>query len=421
MVNEKQTKLFKDYINCDLESDFVKKLFCFLVMCVCLCSFVYASEIDKSGETLLTGATENVIDSANTSDLSSELSEYEQSPTYTYKTLRGTVIEAGEAYEESAGYATFKYQNVKVYIKDQGYTTTKLIKYSVSFYSDMKVTNPVLKEGDKVYVYTTFEDGKIVDAEISYRNNTRYLVAIVVIYALAIVLIGGAKGVKALISLIFTVLAVFYIIIPQIISGANPMLVTILTSILITVVTLFIISGFNKKAIAAILGTTGGILIAGIFAVLFGNMMALSGVTEDARLLEGLMESVTFDFKGILFSGIIIGALGACMDVSMSIASALHELKEESPNLSVGKMIKAGMNIGKDMMGTMTNTLILAYTGGSIVLILVFMKLDLQFYEIINQEMMIEEVLRAIAGSFGLVVTIPFTTVVTSLLMGKRK
>ena len=121
------------------------------------------------------------------------------------------------------------------------------------------------------------------------------------------------------------------------------------------------------------------------------------------------------------FGGIIIGALGACMDVSMSIASALNELKEESPNITIGKMIKAGMNIGRDMMGTMTNTLILAYTGGSLILIMIFMSVNLQLYEIVNQEMMLEELLRSIAGSFGLVATIPFTTVVTSLLMGRRK
>ncbi len=338
-------------------------------------------------------------------------------PEYTFKTLRGQVIEAGEVYEESVGYDTFKYQDVKVFIKDQGYTTTKVIKYSISYYSDVTITNQPLKKGDKVYVYTTFENGKITSTEISYKNNNGYLLVIVLLYAGAIVIIGGVKGIKALVSLIITVLAIFIIVIPKIMAGTNPLLITIFVSILITIISLVIIAGFNKKALAAIIGTSGGFIIAGIFAVIFGNLMQLSGVCEDARLLIGVMDTSTIDFKGILFSGIIIGALGACMDVSMSIASALYELKCEVPDITVGKMIKAGMNIGKDMMGTMTNTLILAYTGGAIITIMIFMGANLAFYEVINQEMMIEEVLRAIAGSFGLVATIPFTTVITSFLL----
>ena len=141
----------------------------------------------------------------------------EHTPEYTFKTLRGQVVEAGEVYEETVGYDTFKYQDVKVYIKDQGYTTTKVIKYSISYYSDVTVTNQPLKKGDKVYVYTTFEDGKITSTEISYKNNNGYLLAIVLLYAGAIVIIGGSKGVKALVSLIITVLAVFIIIIPKIV------------------------------------------------------------------------------------------------------------------------------------------------------------------------------------------------------------
>lgn len=340
---------------------------------------------------------------------------------YEIKTLKGTIIGVGEVYTENNYGMEFMYQDVKVHIKDKGYSTTKDVKFSISYYTDMKVTNDPLKEGDKVYVYTTFEDGKIVDAEISYRNNNNYLIIIVLLYAGAIVVVGGLKGVKALISLILTVLAIFYVVIPQIMAGANPLFITISTCVVITIVVLIIIAGFNKKALAAIIGTSGGIIIAGVFAIIFGNLMSLSGICEDARLLVGIIDTAALDFRGILFAGIIIGALGACMDVSMSIASALHELKEESPEISIGKMIKAGLNIGKDMMGTMTNTLILAYTGGSIILIMLFMSMNLPFYEVINQEMMIEEVLRAIAGSFGLVITIPFTTVVSSLLMANKE
>ncbi len=328
----------------------------------------------------------------------------------------------GEVYEEDNGYDIYKYQKVKVLIKDQGYTTTKEIIHSVSYYSGISITKTPLKVGDKVYVYTIFEDNKITNTAIDYRNNNGYIILILLIYAGAIVLIGGVKGIKALVSLILTILSIFYIVLPRILAGDNPLVITILTSIVITLLTIFIIAGFNKKAIAAIIGTTGGIIVAGLFAIIFGNLMDLTGVTEDVGEMVGAVNNLgSFDFRGILFSGIIIGALGACMDVGMSIASALYELICENENLSVGKMIKAGMNIGKDMMGTMTNTLILAYTGGAIITIMIFMIMNLQVYEVVNKEMILEELLRAIAGSFGLIITIPITTVAASALMGRKK
>lgn len=385
-----------------------------LIFCILACPFgiVYAETADAI-------ETEDILEETveTTSQVVADIVPNE----YTFKTLKGTVLEAGEVYEESDGYDTYQYQDVKVHIKDQGYNTTKLIKHSLSYYNNIASTDKPLKKGDKVYVYSTFTNGQMSDTQIFYRNNTGYVIMLILAYAIAILLVGRMKGVKALVSLILTVLAVFYIILPQIIGGANPVFITILVCAGITIVTILIIAGFNKKALAAILGTIGGIIIAGIFALLFGNLMALSGVTEEALYLIGGTEGiVSYDFRGILFAGIIIGALGAVMDVSMSIASALQELREENEELSVKKMIKAGMNIGKDVMGTMTNTLILAYTGGSLILIMIFMSNGWQLFEVINQEMMLEEILRAVAGSFGLVATIPFTTLVSSLLMGRK-
>ncbi len=337
-----------------------------------------------------------------------------------YKTLKAEVIEAGEVYKEETEYSSFEFQDVKVHIKDQGYNTTKDIKYSISYYTDMVATTPPLEVGDKVYVYTVFEDGKMIDAQIAYRNNSGYMLLIIVMYATAMIVVGGFKGFKALISLTITIFSVFFIILPQMLAGVNPLFITILTSIGIICVTIFITEGINKKAISAILGTISGILIASGFAVIFGNIMALSGVTEEARMLIGSIDGNKFDFRGILFAGMVIGALGECMDVSVSIASALNELKKENPNITSKRLMRAGMNIGGDVMGTMSNTLILAYMGESIILIMVFMSTNLKFYEIINQEMMVEEILRAIAGSFALVITIPVTALITSLMICKK-
>lgn len=407
----------------------MKKLFFIFIMIVNVFSVVYATDnINDS----LNQITDVYLDESgeNYEYSDDEYSDFDYTEVYEnieYKYLKGVVEEAGEIYTENTDYYTFSYQDVKVSINDGGYNTIKTIRHSLSYYTGLEDMSKPLKEGDRVIVYATILDDKIIETAISEKDNSFWLITILVLYALAIVIIGGKKGVKALISLILTILAVFYCILPRLIKGENPLIVTTIVSVIITFVALFIIAGINKKAIVAIAGTTGGIIISAVFAIIFGSIMGLSGINEEAGTLsqqvsysDGTSEVVTYDFKGLLYAGIIIGALGACMDVSMSIASALHELKEESSDISVKKMMKAGMNIGKDMMGTMTNTLILAYMGGSMVLVMLLMVTGDNFRHIINSEMLLEEILRAIAGSFGLVTTIPFTTMVASLMMGKR-
>ena len=407
----------------------MKKIFMFFIVITSVFSVVYATEIDS--DTQLIGLSGDEILLEEQSDVNPEnLYDDMYNESYEnmeYKYLKGKVEEVGEIYYEDVGYYKFSYQDVKVSIKDGEYDTVKTIRHSLSYYTGLEDMSKPLKVGDRVIVYATILDGKIIETAISEKDNTGWLFTILGLYALAISVIGGKKGVKALLSLILTILAVFYWILPQLLKGTNPLLVTTLVSILITFIALFIIAGINKKAIVAIAGTTGGILISAVFAMIFGSFMNLSGINEEASALSqhitynnGVAETVSYDFKGLLYAGIIIGALGACMDVSMSIASALHELKEESPDISVKKMMKAGMNIGRDMMGTMTNTLILAYMGGSLVLVMLMAVTGNDLRHVVNTEMLLEEILRAISGSFGLVTTIPFTTLVASLMMGKR-
>ena len=407
----------------------MKKIFIFFIFITSVFSVVNATEIDSNMYLEDVSGDGGFVEEENKFYPETEYDDinYNIYEDMEYKYLKGKVEEAGEIYNEDVGYYNFSYQDVKVSIKDEGYDTVKNIRHSLSYYTGLEDMSKPLKVGDRVIVYATILDGKIIETAISEKDNTGWLLTILVLYGLAIIIIGGKKGVKALLSLIITIFAVFYWILPQLLKGANPLVVTTLVSVLITLVALFIIAGINKKAIVAIAGTTGGILISALFAIAFGSFMNLSGINEEASTLSqhitynnGVAETVTYDFKGLLYAGIIIGALGACMDVSMSIASALHELKEESPDISVKKMMKSGMNIGRDMMGTMTNTLILAYMGGSLVLVMLMAVTGNDLRHVINTEMLLEEILRAISGSFGLVTTIPFTTLVASLMMGKR-
>ena len=386
----------------------MKKLIVF--MCVFLCMFGNVLAIENfSGETL----DEEISKIENV-----EKNEVITPETYEFKTLKGKVLEASEPYDLGSE----KCQDVKVYIDDAGYKATALITYRMSFYEDTENYAKPFEEGDKVYVYSTFENGKMVQNEIAYRDNTNYLILIVILFIVSVILIGGVKGIKSLISLIITIILIFYVLIPGIMAGKNPLLLTVVLSVITIITSFIIISGFNRKSFAAMIGTASGIIISGLFAILFGNLMNLSGMCEETGILANLSDvAKNFDFRGILFSGIIIGALGACMDVGMSIASALYELKCEKREITVRGLMKSGMNIGKDMIGTMTNTLILAYTGGAVMTILIFAVGNLNLYEMLNKEILLEELLRAIAGSIGLVFTIPLTTLASAVLIGKME
>lgn len=343
----------------------------------------------------------------------------------TVKSFKGTVVVAGEKYIEEDEWSkeVTPYQDVRVKIDQDGYFKIVDVKYQLSYYLGSVIPADPLNVGDKVYVSISYDsNGGIESTYIEYINNERFLVAMIILYSGAIVLIGGMKGVRALVGLIITVLAVFFIMVPLIYDGYDSILVTVLTSIGIIAITFIIVSGFTKQTLAASLGTAGGIIVAGIFAIVFGNLMKLTGACEDSLQLSMIEGGSRFNFENIMISGIIVGALGACMDVGMSIASALHELSVEGNGMTIKKLIRSGMNIGKDVMGTMTNTLILAYVGSSLTVILMLKGYGFEAYQIANNtQLVLEEVVRAIAGSFGLVITIPITTLVSSVLMGKRE
>ncbi len=283
-------------------------------MFLCMFSMVYATEPSTDLDEAKTESGEmQRNDEAEKTKITSE--------TFVFKTLKGEVIEAGVPYDKEEGNVKERCQDIKVYINDKGHRATALITYKMSFYEDTINYAKPFSEGDKVYVYTTFENGRMIGTEIAYRDNSGYLIFIIILFVLSVIIIGGVKGIKSLISLVLTIVAIFFILIPGIMNGKNPLLLTILMSAVVVFITFIIISGFNKKSYAAMIGTIGGIIVSGIFAITFGNLMNLTGMCEETGLLASISEAAKgFDFKGILFSGIIIGSLRSmygCRNVTL--------------------------------------------------------------------------------------------------------
>ena len=279
--------------------------------------------------------------------------------------------------------------------------------------------NIEVEKGDKVLVGIEVLEDDMADIYITSFLRQNEIFIILVIFMLLIALIGGKKGIKSIFTLIMTLFLVVKVFLPLILKGVNPIPVSIGISILMTVITLFVISGVNAKSISAIIGTCSGVLIAGLISYIVGTRTHITGLSaEEATALMNFHENI--DFTNLLFSGIIIGALGAIMDVGMSIASSIEEVYKANNKLSRKDLFRSGMNVGRDIMGTMTNTLILAYTGSSIPLLLLFMSYDSSMIKLLNLDIIATEIIRSISGSIGLVLTIPLTALVATILINKN-
>ena len=239
-------------------------------------------------------------------------------------------------------------------------------------------------------------------------------------FIISLAVIGGKKGLKSIITLIITGFMVIKVLIPLIIQGFNPTLVSSLICIFVIIVNLLIISGKNEKTLAAIIGTSGGVLIAGIIALLSNFIIRVNGLTdEEMQSIIYTSQNANFNFHGLLFAGIIMGALGAVMDVSMSIASSIKEIESAKPDMNLQELIRSGMNVGKDIMGTMANTLILAYVGGAMYIMIMVSSYSYStsISTAIDQDIIASEILKALAGSIGLVFAVPITAVVSAVLV----
>jgi len=280
----------------------------------------------------------------------------------------------------------------------------------------------VVEAGDEVILYITEDaDGAINEVYVSDLARDSFLKYLIIGFILCLVIIGGIKGIKALLALGITALAIYKILLPCLLQGYSPLPITILLLVGVTLITMFLVGGLTKKSIAATIGTVGGVIIAGILAIIIGDLAHLTGfATEESRMLL-YVENLKMNIQGLLFAGIIIGALGATMDVAISIASSVDEVKKVKPGLKTIELFKAGMNVGRDIMGTMTNTLILAYAGGALPLLLLFLSYGTSGTRIFNSELIATEVVRALVGSIGLIFTVPITALVASVLATKSR
>ena len=241
-------------------------------------------------------------------------------------------------------------------------------------------------------------------------------------FILLVLLIGRRKGLNTLISLTFTCLFVFLVFVPSVLNGFNIYISSVLTCAYTIVMTLLLINGLGRKTWATILGCLFGVLGAALISIYMDKLLMLTGfVDEHSIYLQMLDGTKPINLKAIIFGSVIIGAMGAVMDVAMDIASALYELKHNAPDITFAKLYKSGMAIGRDIMGTMANTLILAFLGSGFTLMIYLYSLDLPWRELMSSSYLALEVVSGVSSAIGVILAVPVTTIIGALLLSRKQ
>ena len=282
--------------------------------------------------------------------------------------------------------------------------------------------NVDVQQGDRIIVrIMTDENGSYYASVFNYDRGI-VLGGFLLVFFILLATLGGKKGLGALAGLLLTLGCIWFILIPCLLRGVPAIPVTIAVSAVAAAAGLIFLNGYSKKTFCAVCGCVGGVLVSGIAAAVVGSLSPMNGFNmQEAENLILYGADQGLKVSGLLVCGVLISALGAVMDVALGIASSVWEMKEQNPDASVGSLFRSGMQIGKDAMGTMANTLILAFAGSSLNMLILVQTYNIPFLQLINTDSIALEVVQSVAGSIGILLTVPLVAFISARLMAHRK
>ena len=282
--------------------------------------------------------------------------------------------------------------------------------------------NVDVQQGDRIIVrIMTDENGSYYASVFNYDRGI-VLGGFLLIFFILLATLGGKKGLGALAGLLLTLGCIWFILIPCLLRGVPAIPVTIAVSAVSAAAGLIFLNGYSKKTFCAVCGCVGGVLVSGIAAAVVGSLSPMNGFNmQEAENLILYGADQGLKVSGLLVCGVLISALGAVMDVALGIASSVWEMKEQNPDASVGSLFRSGMQIGKDAMGTMANTLILAFAGSSLNMLILVQTYNIPFLQLINTDSIALEVVQSVAGSIGILLTVPLVAFISARLMAHGK
>lgn len=282
-------------------------------------------------------------------------------------------------------------------------------------------SDKIFVEGDQVLAVVNYKDSEILSVNMidHYRMDKELILA--GIFILLLIVVAGKTGIRAILSFIISILMIWKLLVPLYLKGYHPIIVGIIITLFLTFCIISLVYGFDRKCLSAVSGAFLGIITTCVFGILFTDAFKIHGAVmsySESLLYSGYQE---LNLTWIFMASIFIGASGAMMDLAVDITSAVDEVIKKKPDMDWKEACKSGMNVGRAAMGTMTTTLLLAYSGGYVGLLMVFMAQGTPIYNIINYKYVSAELLDTIVGSMGLVTVAPFTALTSAVLLTRKK
>lgn len=309
-------------------------------------------------------------------------------------------------------------QKLKVEIKSGRYQGDVV---DVTNYLSGVMYNVYLEKGDTASLRVTTTGPNEYTVSIYNYNRAPVIIGFIIIFIITLCIIGGKRGFFAIIGLIFSMIAVIFLLVPLTLKGFPALITTIIIVLLTIFVSLYLLGGLQRKSVCAMIGTFGGVVFAGVLSVIASYLCGISGFNMDeAESLMIIATDCDLKIKDLLICGVLIAALGAVMDVAMSISSAVDELHTVNPDLTPFQLFKSGMNIGRDAMGTMANTLILAFAGSSLNMMIFIYSYGVTYVQLINTDFIAIEIIRSLSGTMGIIFTVPFVAFISSRIVSMK-
>lgn len=277
-------------------------------------------------------------------------------------------------------------------------------------------------EGDKAWALIGFdENGKINFANMIDHYRLDKELVLIGFFAIVIIIFSGYTGIRTLLSFAFALLSIWKILIPYMLRGYNPILTALIVGNILTVITIFLVTGFTKKAYAAIISSIICSIITCVLAIIFGAYFNIHGAVmpwSESLLYAGFLD---LDLTSVFQAGIYLASSGAIMDLAVDISSALEEITMNSPNVKRTDLIQSGMNIGKSVVGSQTTTLLFAYMGSYLSIMMVYMAQGTPILNILNSKSIAAEILHTFIGCIGLVLISPLTSMISGFILKNEK
>jgi len=332
--------------------------------------------------------------------------------------VKAIVLSVDDSEILSSGFSNIGYQSVEVRILE-GEFEGRVVEASNTLLGANDL-DEIYKPGDRIVLAIQTSGGDISGVKTISMDRHLWLWAMGALLVAALLLYARFIGLKALISFAISLGILWEFLVKGLLAGKEPISLTAMTVVLLSGIIIFLVSGFTRRGLSAFLGTVGGLMATLVVTHVFGAGMRLYGMTQPYVQTLVISGYYNLDLREIFYAAIILGASGAAMDISVDIAASMHEIRENNPSISKKELIRSGFNVGRQVIGTMATTLLLAYSGSYLTLLMLFMARSTSIIRMLNMKIVAAEIMRTVIGSVGLVMVAPLTALIAGFILTWR-